>query len=250
MKLSIYLLACLILISGDISAEQKSDKNATEKPVIHKQEGSKKENKISGQIFIATKGGENIKLALVTVFAIPENKMQSYINEKKSNAIVQKNKLISTIDLPRKELEQAKLATKEAKNYVDSQTGSSSFMKAMDVYSLCQKQEFEKLMVVSKIERDINYFNSIEYYFDSLPSEITKAKTDSDGKFNLSLPPGKYAITASSHRQAGGVAEYYYWLISVNTKSKNQSIMLSNDNLHETYCDDCIITKELMTKTY
>jgi hypothetical protein len=60
---------------------------------------------------------------------------------------------------------------------------------------------------------------------------VRELKTNSDGKFNLTLPRGRYEISASSSRRIFDKTEYYTWIIPVELTQEKQIIMLSNDNL-------------------
>jgi len=76
-----------------------------------------------------------------------------------------------------------------------------------------------------------HYYDSTEFYFDSLPKPARSAKTDSDGKFEIRIPrSGPYFAVASASRLVGGSTEKYYWLVKVDPH-REARIMLSNDNL-------------------
>lgn len=80
-------------------------------------------------------------------------------------------------------------------------------------------------------------------------SAMATVKTDADGKFSISIPKsGKYAILANSKRQVMDTSENYQWAVWVATKKNSKvNLMLANDNLIETGCSDCIISKPLPT---
>ncbi|MFZ6777316.1 hypothetical protein ACO0LD_10870 [Undibacterium sp. Ji83W] len=77
----------------------------------------------------------------------------------------------------------------------------------------------------------------------------TTTKTDADGKFTISVPKnGKYAVLANSKRQIGETSENYQWAVWITTKKSSKvNLMLANDNLIETGCSDCVISKTLPT---
>ena len=258
MKFTIYLLASLFFISGNVGAEQKLKKKSQAKPVALQAEVvAARESVISGQVFIVTKGRESIKLGLVEVSAIPENDMLKYIKEKKVNAIEEQAKLKHDFELVSWQFEQAKQDTIKAKENLklagtpgnetrskNAYNNELSYKDALNIYQESKKYEQTKMSEYSKLYTESHSFNLANYYLSSIPPALTKAKTDADGKFSLTLPAGKFAITASSHRLAGGSEEEYYWLVWVDATLKDQSIMLSNDNLDVTYCDECIIKKD------
>lgn len=130
------------------------------------------EKEITGQIFVVTQGKDNIKLALVTVGAIPLEEFDQYLK-------------------------------------VPGHTVTRGF-------------------------------GNEDFFIENLPQPKFISKTDADGKFALTLPKGKYAITANSSRNIFGSSETYHWLVYVDTSSSNQLLILSNDNLLETKCNECV----------
>lgn len=194
---------------------------------------------ISGQVFVVTKGRENIKLALVEVAAIPEKDIMQHLNAKRSNRLEQQKALTPELESAKKEADAAKADLDKA--IVQS---GAEYSKHLHDW-IPRLNELGEVLAPKrenyvKISRQISYFGSVEYYFEKLPAQLVASKTDADGKFTLSLPPGKYALAAKSSRDAFGTTENYYWLVWVDTSSPNQSLMLSNDNFFETKCKECV----------
>jgi hypothetical protein len=77
-------------------------------------------------------------------------------------------------------------------------------------------------------------------YFDGLPAAVAQAKTDADGKFSMSLPVGDYVLAAATSRAIFKDMEQYYWLVKLDPNDQSQSLMLSNDNMVQTKCRECI----------
>lgn len=73
--------------------------------------------------------------------------------------------------------------------------------------------------------------------------EPIKTKTDSDGKFAMTLPKGDYVIVANGSRQALG--ENYLWILRTN---KSGTIRLSNDSMFNQGCEDCLFSKNEIDK--
>lgn len=83
-------------------------------------------------------------------------------------------------------------------------------------------------------------FDKAEFLLAGIPSPKFTSKTDADGKFALKLPSGKYVITANTSRDVFGSTETYHWLVTVDTSTINQLLILSNDNLPGTKCNECV----------
>lgn len=238
MRITIYFVAVLLLISGSVYADQKSEKIITKKDAAV----------ISGQVFIVTKGAANIRLALVDVVAIPEKEISAYFKAK-----------LRQMALAEREFKQASDAEKAAERRVSE--AFEPFMEANRWQNSAQEEEWKQFNIVkeaSKIEANKKYveyiglkhkFDSLNesnaldhfnYFFDLSLSRGRIGKTDVDGKFKLAVPAGKYALAAKSSRDVFGYTENYYWLVWTNASAQSHPLMLSNDNLYDTKCKDCV----------
>lgn len=203
---------------------------------------------ITGQVFVVTQGRQNIKLALVEISAIPEKVMIKHIKTKHSKGLEQQMAMIP-------ELESARAASRSALDEADAlmikikeQDEATKYQRKsrairseeIRVLEEAVAKEEAAIKIRKEVESKSLYFDSPEYYFENLPTTIAKSKTDIDGKFTLTLPTGKYVIVARSDRVVIKGDENYYWLVLVDTSSPNQSLMLSNDNLFETKCNECV----------
>lgn len=221
-----YLIAALIFILVGCDKQGEAGKKNTSENV-----------NISGQVFVVTKGRENIKLALVEVAAIPEKELAQYIKSQHDRGLEQQKLLMPELESVEKEARAAAAAAERAEKEFNK-PGLSE--KRADDYFNSQKIMDQKNSSSRKIKNKFDYFDSAEYYFEKLPAQLVVSKTDADGKFTLPLPAGKYALAAKSSRDAFGKTENYYWLVWVDTSSPNHSLMLSNDNFFETKCNECV----------
>lgn len=257
MKLITYLIFSCILFSNGVFAAEKTRKSAASKP-----------SSITGQVFVVTQGRESIKLALVEVLAIPEQEFLQQIEASKKLKL----DVESAAALAKQEYDQAdnnfhlaeenyRLAENAVREAYKKEHGSiydTSFwgngeikddymkqrelalVRPAEVIASSKANRSEKSNSVSAAEALVRPFITGKYYFASLPTGFA-SKTDADGRFALNLPAGKYVVAAKSSRRVSRYSEEdYYWLIYVNTTSKNQSLMLSNDNLFKTQCNECV----------
>lgn len=224
---------------------------------------------ISGQVFIVTQGGENVKLGLVRV-AIADSKTVEDYRKTISDGIN------STLSTAKTGITQAMPDYQAAKDkydkllpdYTNAQNALQSALSANSVQYLdtlgevlnvtsAQAANIVKLDkqragigaklaplhddLVSK-ERIVNDLisqqqgevgSSATSFIDSFPEEAS-TKTDADGKFSLSVPAGStYVIVAKASRSVGDDTEYYSWIVDVDLTTANDGLteMLSNDNL-------------------
>jgi hypothetical protein len=177
----------------------------------------------SGEVFIVTRGGESIKLGLVEICVISESAIKPYIQSKYQSARKEIMPGKPSLGLMKKKLDELEFETEKQKYQSDKITYLESKLKLLNC----------------RIEYDSLLDNMFQYFRDvfsrkGLSTTMLTTKTDADGKFTLSLKPGKYALVASSSRMAGGETEEYHWLIRITVKPNQQTkITLSNDNLFE-----------------
>lgn len=205
---------------------------------------------ITGQVFVVTKGRENIKLALVDVVAIPEKELSQYIKSQHDKGIEQQTVIFPRLEPAKKAASAAAAASKKCYTPPYDHCAGYTTIGHMDLpNSVIKKDEmYAKAAAYEKVMAEFHYYDSGGHYFEKLPMQVAASKTDADGKFNLSLPHGKYALAAKSSRDASGTTENYYWLVWVDTTSPNHSVMLSNDNLFETKCKECASSNLQLTE--
>lgn len=163
--------------------------------------GCARTGEVGGQIFIVTKGGQNIKLGLVTVGAIKAEKLTSWVKE--------------TQDAVDKRIQKAKGLAEKAEAATDEDEKSRLYGMASSELSPLAGEELGKTLT------------------KGLPAPDVSTKSDADGRFVLELPRGeKFALVAQASRMAGDETEHYFWLVwTPLEETARKNIMLSNDNL-------------------
>lgn len=187
---------------------------------------------ISGQIFIALRSQEVIKLSLVDVSALPESDLDVFksradasrrtvlaaaadVQKAQSalaaNAAAQRKLYEEAIDLPR-EPRRAKLA--EADRLGEGEPAL--------------RRRVSGATAALKVACAVDPFPGT----DTLHAEKTVA-TDADGKFELhGLRQGKsYLVAASASRDVIGKTERYFWLVRVVPQGPRTELRLNNRNL-------------------
>jgi len=180
---------------------------------------------LSGDVFIVTKGRENLKMSLVTLYFVPEDTIRKYVTNQTidsaktviNNIRPQLDELKDDIDSLKRDL---KWAEKDWK--IDLLKSSIEFYEAM--YGLIGKHY-------------LTYMTG-EYFYKLLTeyhSDYDSVKTDSDGKYSIKLNKNtNYAVLANSTREIISKTEEYYWIFWYSTNKKSKDILsLNNDNLFE-----------------
>ena len=161
---------------------------------------------ISGQVFIVTRGGESVKLGLVTVTAYDADQVAAVVKEADEKTSAERSQL--------QRVEEA--ADAAYKRFSDSR--GSDHGKWLDALNLEEKAQRRRA-----------YLTSSFYYSKSFPPELASVKSDADGHFRVSVPDGKpITLRAWSTRELSDSVECYDWFVRV--PDATVEINLSNDN--------------------
>jgi hypothetical protein len=195
---------------------------------------------VSGQVFIVTKGRENIKLALTQVAALPESTTLNRVARCKDTM----PKSVSAASAYAESVRvQAHAATEELKAATAASNAlppltSDATLAALNKAQARLKRAMERASnlrtqlaeATSALEEASSSFSP---YFLDFPQTIATTKADADGKFTLALHPGqRVALAAVAERETPGGTETYYWMVWFTPqKGADNQIMLCNDNL-------------------
>lgn len=258
--INVCLLASIFICSNALSAEKKAGK-ADSNFQLH------------GQVFIVTKGQQTFKLPLVQVFAVPESIISKAIASRVADRNQIRRNLTPQIIESKLVLEQAetdidqqrKIADPTAINqqqreyckgfthssidwvkcmqspeYIELGARHKVAFEAMQPYYWrrnASHRKYEELNAAYNLQRDaFRFWDDIETNIATVSKIV---KTDADGNFSLANLQGKrIALFARAKRQVVGETEDYIWLIWAD--KTNSNIMLSNDNLIDSKCSECI----------
>jgi hypothetical protein len=226
------VIVALLLVAG-CSTTEKRPTEQTKTPKLVP---------VSGQVFVVTKGRENIELALTTVSAYPD----SLIIEHMAKAKVRRDEYLETVK------KEGEAVTAEAHRATAEITAAQEAYERIPTPS---PQEYERVAendrawkrykraleraagmkprLEAALDRMAEASNDYSLYFTDLPTPLTSTKTDADGKFTLQLPAGqRAAFAATAGRETPGGMENYYWMVWFTPHDSTENrIMLSNDNL-------------------
>lgn len=105
---------------------------------------------------------------------------------------------------------------------------ANSYKTAVDTFQLC----IDNAACMNESDKKRHLLS--DFLFRIPARAITT--TNGDGKFSLKLPSGSYYLLARGQRSIGlsddyPSTEYYLWLQKVTASGKEQTVILSNNNL-------------------
>ena len=207
-------------------------------------------------VFIRTKGGENIKCGLVEVRILGEQDITSSSSEIVKDLRVLGSEIQTNLDvaatqrtLATRKLEVAgKLAeldlqfAKDAPDFVRHGIMTDAQMNKR-LNDAAESGKILKVRLAEKEAADSAYSfaraklqewpkSAYRIINNALPQAVTTAKTDADGRCSGKVPkPGRYAFAAYFSRTVGTDSEHTCWLVWANLEERMpKKIMLSNDN--------------------
>ena len=184
-------------------------------------------HQLKGEIFIVTQAHESVKLGLVEVRAFRPSQVSPII-ESERKRIDEEEITFAPIA---ERVDALKARAEVAKRAIDKATFhhvEQFFSRADDVLKDCTR--LSRLSQRIQPKRTAHH-SELVHFFEALPDPIASTKTDSDGKFTITLPDsGETIICATADRNLLESTEHYYWMIKAKPSS-NTTITLSNDNL-------------------
>ena len=175
---------------------------------------SKKPTLINGQIFVVTKGGENIKMGAVPVRVIPEEQF--------------------------KEIARATVAAIEGQKALEDEHRASIEAKKQLLQDLKAMEPQAALAALIKQAEDEDSISGLrspswdawmKTFVRALPQ--TQIKTDADGRFTAEVE-SKVWLVAGGQRRVGESSEEYLWVQAYQPPEKGmpQPVLISNaDNV-------------------
>jgi hypothetical protein len=206
---------------------------------------------IQGQVFVVTQGGSNIKLALVNVAAYLEKDLLQQFDKIWEVERDMRNDAATKVKEAKAETAEAYALsnnlwkdTSAASIAMIRNSGDKNLMQVWIQASLLEDKAKSAHMAAKAREeaaqaRSFALFDP-RHFIEGFNNPIAVSKTDADGNFDLTLPAGSsYVLAATGKRRAGSSTELYEWIVRVDA-SRSLKIMLSNDNMLDSKCAECV----------
>ena len=186
--------------------------------------------KIAGEVFVVTKRKVKHKLGAVTVTAIAGESLRKHLKSRTLQRAIDSDNLEHEIESLTAALEIAqadderlwKILKRDENNAQKASAWSAAYAK---VKSLTQQ--------IEGLESQRQRLASEDYFFEGLPSGVSVATTDGDGRFTLEIPrTGQFGLVARASRQLLKGTETYFWLVWVDLDGEpSKHLNLSNSNM-------------------
>jgi hypothetical protein len=181
-------------------------------------------------VFVVAPDGKRHSLGSVVLNVIPDHAFTEHLERKTVQSRLESGKLPGEIDALSEILKGARaeenrlwnIQKRDEKNVQKANEWSLVYNKTKDL-----ARQLEALH--SRQQRLI----SGEFFFQDIPSPISNAQTDADGKFTLLIPrDGRFCIAARASRELGEKKETYCWFVWVSLDGDpSKRLVLNNDNL-------------------
>ena len=217
---------------------------------------------VDGEVFIATQGGQNVKLGLVEIGLIPMDLLVQHSKQKqdeREQALAQLDPKIKEAEKEsealkkewerlrdkRKEASEASMSVLHAKPMNWRAYGEASRVEdeAGKAEREAAKPWNDAARKAGRLRSERAVFFSASFFLDGIPPAIRVTKTNSDGRFHVIVPGnGSFALSATASRHVGDKVEKYYWAVKVDTAAGvNQTINLANDNMTSSAAPQSVI---------
>jgi hypothetical protein len=185
---------------------------------------------VTGTIFVITKGGRKHRLGSAVVYAIPEDPLKKHLQGKTKEGELETRKLQRDIDRLTAMLRIANAEEDRLWKILQRDEGNP---RKADAWRFVYNKAKTTTQQIEDLQARRQHLASGEYFFDGLPSGISTAKTDADGKFKLVIPRrGRHGVVASASRELLKGKETYYWFVWVNLDGEaSKRLRLSNENM-------------------
>jgi len=206
---------------------------------------------IEGQVFIVTKGGENVKLGLVPIWVIGESEMKGLAKQAVELAdaaalkkkLVEENKKLQEIeDKAVKELTESGAQKVKAAASEERQAMAKKF----EPFSTAAERGVKLIEKVDKQKRGLDFGEvfsrgmlgsefATKILIGLMAEKESDVESDADGRFKVSVDNGPGWAIAYGQRTLGKIgqtdiqnSELYYWVVELPQK-KSQLFLSSNN---------------------
>ncbi len=181
----------------------------------------KEEVEVEGQVFVVTKGRENIKMGLTPIYVVSDEEFQKIAAE-----LAEEIQAFRVEGIQREANWEARTKFKRELLAMEGRELAEPALEALRVEAARPSLEYvvkNRFLVHEDLER------SKVLLFSMMPDATTK--TDADGRFKISVSSKSWVI-AQGQRSVGKESEDYLWIAPIGEpeKAAKSSLLISNDS--------------------
>lgn len=212
---------------------------------------------IQGQVFIVTRGGSNIKLALIALAAFSEEDLLAQFTRTAEAERAMRISAGAELQKAKDELAAAeqdsaalrarsrsnldqRLAARARGDFAAQRAGDAEYVEIMRLEFSDAKKLAAAKAAVQDSSHSLAELLSPRHFITKLAGARATTKSDADGNFAITVPPGPHVLVATGKRLVGERTEMYEWMVRVDATKPGQRIMLSNDNMVDSGCAECV----------
>jgi hypothetical protein len=194
------------------------------------------DGELTGEIFVVTKAGITYTLDSIAVTAIPEDEARKHLENRARQQEIESQNLQRDIDELTATLKIAK--AEEDRLWKILQLDDSNSQKAA-AWRVAYSESKKISKQIEGPQAQQKRVRSGEFFFEELPSAISAARTDGNGKFSLVIPrKGQFVVAACGPSETFRDMEPY-WFVSVSLDGEtSKHLVLSNDNVLDARSQD------------
>jgi hypothetical protein len=200
--------------------------------------GSAAKGTLSGQVFVSTAGGENVKLGAVQIGLFARDAIDALLPVVKKYADFKIQELRRSVAEAKAAEDQAEASQKAAWEALTGAIlgGRGDYEAKREASDRATTAAAAALRQHLEMKEQLKVCYSGGFYLALLQSPIRTAETDADGKFVIEVPKtGPFVIAAQAQRRTLETTERYYWLQPVSLEGQQQLTQnLSNNDLTST----------------
>jgi hypothetical protein len=188
----------------------------------------KSEFVLKGEVFVVTKGAQNVRLGRLGVYAFEPSDFNAYFNQRVTAFTARYTELMGKWKANDAEMPSAIERAKANRETAYRRSGTWDEAKTEALAKSAEKDLASLESSNENIQAELTRMLSGQFFFESLPAPQASAVTDSEGKYQITLPKNKpYIIVAAGTY----LDDDLFWVIHLPpTKQDNADLTLSNDN--------------------
>lgn len=187
------------------------------------------DGELTGKVF-AVRRKRRHSFGSVVVHAIPEDDLKPHLARRAAQREFESGTLRREIDALAATLAEARA---EEERLWNIQKQDETSLKKATAWSLAYNNTKKITRQLEDLQTRWQHLTSGEHFLQDLPSAMSRATTNADGAFTLTIPrDGRFGIVARASRDLGEDAQTYLWCVWISLDGEPvKRLVLNDDNI-------------------